>query len=155
MLLGRVQVAPGGEELRPSRSFQVSGSPRLQNGSLSALEEAWNEFLLEAFSCQVWSFSSRPSFDERVVRLLGPLSAEEGSSRPSSFARKGFRSLSRHRSEPFPALRRVSECVGKKFWRGQASLFREFLGFSGSAFSFFIRRTETDFFVRMLCYFNL
>ena len=57
MLLGRVQVAPGVEELRPSRSFQVSGSPRPQNGSLSALEEAWNEFLLEEFSCQVWSFS--------------------------------------------------------------------------------------------------
>ena len=64
VLLGRVQVAPGGDELRPRRSLEVRGSPRLQNGSLRALEEAWNDF-------------SRPSFDERVVRLLGPPSVAE------------------------------------------------------------------------------
>ena len=32
-------------------------SPELQNGGLRALEEAWDDFLLEAFFCQVWSFS--------------------------------------------------------------------------------------------------
>ena len=41
MLLGRVQVAPGGVELRPRRSQEVRGSPELQNGGLRALEEAW------------------------------------------------------------------------------------------------------------------
>ena len=41
MLLGRVQVAPGGVELRPRRSLEVRGSPELQNGGLRALEEAW------------------------------------------------------------------------------------------------------------------
>ena len=57
MLLGRVQVVPGGVELRPRRSLEVRRSPELQNGGLRALEEAWDDFLLEAFSCQVWSFS--------------------------------------------------------------------------------------------------
>ena len=32
------------------------GGPQLQNGGLRALEEAWD--LLEAFFCQVWSFSA-------------------------------------------------------------------------------------------------
>ena len=54
---GRVHVVPGGEELRPRRSLEIRGSLRLQNGSVRALEEAWNNFLLEACSCQVWSFS--------------------------------------------------------------------------------------------------
>ena len=57
MLLGRVQVVPGGVELRPRRSLELRGSPELQNGCLRALEEAWGDFLLEAFSCQVCSFS--------------------------------------------------------------------------------------------------
>ena len=57
MLLGRLQVAPGGVELRPRRSLEVRGSPELQNGGLRALEEVWGDFLVEAFSCQVWSFS--------------------------------------------------------------------------------------------------
>jgi len=57
VLLGRLQVVPGGVELRPRRSLEVKGSPELQNGGLRALEEAWDDFLLEAFSCQVWSFS--------------------------------------------------------------------------------------------------
>jgi len=35
----------------------VKGSLELQNGGLRALEEALDDFLLEAFSCQVWSFS--------------------------------------------------------------------------------------------------
>ena len=39
-----------------------------------------------------------------------------------------------------------------EFWRGPARLF---LGFSGSAFSFFIRRTDIDFFVRISSYFNV
>ena len=50
-------MAPGGIELRRWRSLEVRGSPELQNGGLRALEEAWDDFLLEAFSCQVWSFS--------------------------------------------------------------------------------------------------
>ena len=57
VLQGRVQVAPGDYERRPRRSLQVRGSPRLQNGSLRALEEARNDFLLQSFSCQIWSFS--------------------------------------------------------------------------------------------------
>ena len=50
-------MVPGGEELHPRRSLEIRGSLRLQNGSVRALEEAWNNFLLEAYSCQVWSFS--------------------------------------------------------------------------------------------------
>ena len=57
VLLGRVQVVPGGLQLRPRRSLEVRRSPELQNGGLRALEEAWDDFLLEAFSCQVCSFS--------------------------------------------------------------------------------------------------
>ena len=57
MILGRLQVASGGVELRPRRSLEVRGSPELQNAGLRALEEAWDDFLLEAFFCQVWSFS--------------------------------------------------------------------------------------------------
>ena len=59
----RVLLAPGcvlwgprrSEEFRGSlwRSLEVRGSPELQNGGLRALEEAWDDFLLEAF----WSFS--------------------------------------------------------------------------------------------------
>jgi hypothetical protein len=41
VVLGRLQVAPGGVELRPRRSQEVRGSPQLQNGGLRALEEAW------------------------------------------------------------------------------------------------------------------
>ena len=52
-----VLLCPGGSELRPWRSQEVKGSPELQNGGLRALEEAWDDFLLEAFSCQVCSFS--------------------------------------------------------------------------------------------------
>ena len=50
-------MVPGGVELRPQRSQEVRGSQELQNGGLRALEEAWDDFLLEAFFCQVWSFS--------------------------------------------------------------------------------------------------
>ena len=57
MLLGRLRLVPEGVELRPWRSLQVRGSPELQNGRLRALEEAWDDFLLKAFSCQVWLFS--------------------------------------------------------------------------------------------------
>ena len=39
--LGRAQVAPGGLERCPRTSFEVRGSPELQNGGLRALEEAW------------------------------------------------------------------------------------------------------------------
>ena len=41
VVLGRLQVAPGGVELRPRRSQEVRGSPQLQNARLRALEEAW------------------------------------------------------------------------------------------------------------------
>ena len=52
-----LKVTPGGVELRPRRSQEVKGSPEFQNGGLRVLEEAWDDFLLEAFSCQVCSFS--------------------------------------------------------------------------------------------------
>ena len=48
-----VQVAPEDVELRQRRSQEVRGSLELQNGGLRALEEAWDDFLLEAFFCQV------------------------------------------------------------------------------------------------------
>ena len=48
--LGRLKVAPDRVELRPRRSQEVRGSPELQNGGLRALEEAWGDFLIEAFS---------------------------------------------------------------------------------------------------------
>ena len=51
-----VVLCPGASELRPWRSQEVKGSPELQNGGLRALEESWDDFLLEAFSCQVCSF---------------------------------------------------------------------------------------------------
>jgi len=41
MLLGRVQVVPGGVELHPRRSQEGRESPELKNGGLRALEEAW------------------------------------------------------------------------------------------------------------------
>ena len=44
VLLGRLQVAPGGVELRPRRSREIRGSPKLQNGGLRALDEAWTNF---------------------------------------------------------------------------------------------------------------
>jgi hypothetical protein len=53
VLLGRLGVVPGGVKLRPLRSHEVRGSPELQNGGLRALEEAWDDFLLEAFFCHV------------------------------------------------------------------------------------------------------
>ena len=52
-----VVLCPGGSELRPWRLQEVKGRPELQNGGLRVLEEAWDDFLLEAFSCQVCSFS--------------------------------------------------------------------------------------------------
>jgi hypothetical protein len=41
VLLARLQVAPGGVELRPAESQEVRGSPELQNVGLRSLEEAW------------------------------------------------------------------------------------------------------------------
>ena len=49
VLLGRLRVAPGGVELSPCTSQEIRGGPELQNGGLRALEEAWDDFLLEAF----------------------------------------------------------------------------------------------------------
>ena len=46
-----LQVNPGGVELCPRRSLEFRGRQELQNGALRALEEAWDDFLLEAFSC--------------------------------------------------------------------------------------------------------
>ena len=56
VLMGLIQVTPGGVELRQGRSLEVRGSLELQNGGLTALEDAWDDFQVEAFSCQVWSF---------------------------------------------------------------------------------------------------
>ena len=53
VLLGRLQVPPGDVGLRPRRSQEFRGSPDFQNGGLRALEEAWDDFLIEAVSCQV------------------------------------------------------------------------------------------------------
>ena len=50
-----VQEVPS--SLLPWRSQDVGGSPQLQNGGLRALEQAWDDFLLEAFFCQVRLFS--------------------------------------------------------------------------------------------------
>ena len=69
MLLGRLKLVPEGVELRPWRSLEVRGSPELQNGGLRALEEAWDDFLLEAFSCQVCSFSGSGSSQAGGVEL--------------------------------------------------------------------------------------
>ena len=57
LVLRRLQVTPGGVELCPRRSLEFRGRPELQNGALRALEEAWENFLLEGTSCEVWSFS--------------------------------------------------------------------------------------------------
>ena len=35
----------------------MKGSPELQNGGLRALEQPWDDFLLEAFFCQIVFFS--------------------------------------------------------------------------------------------------
>ena len=40
LFLGRLQVAPGGVDLRPWRFQEVEGSPELQNGGLRTLEKA-------------------------------------------------------------------------------------------------------------------
>ena len=50
-------MAPGGVQLCPWRSLEFRGRPEPQNSALRALEEASDDFLLEAFCCQVWSFS--------------------------------------------------------------------------------------------------
>ena len=50
-------LCPGSSPLLPWRSQDVGRSSQLWNGGLRALEEAWDDFLLEAFFCQVWSFS--------------------------------------------------------------------------------------------------
>ena len=57
MFLGSLGVGLGGVELHPWRSQEVKGSPELQTGGPRALEEAWDDFLLEGFFCQVWLFS--------------------------------------------------------------------------------------------------
>ena len=55
-------------------------------------------------------------------------------SRPSSFARKGFRSLSRHRPEPFPALRLVSLGLGKNSGAARRPFSENFWDFLGLRF---------------------
>ena len=62
-------MAPGGVQLRQRRSQEGRGSLELQIGSLGALEEAWDGFLLEALSRQGWSFSG-------VLEVLAGLEAE-------------------------------------------------------------------------------
>ena len=55
VVLGRLKLVPEGVGLRPWRSLEVRGSPELQNGGLRALGEAWDDFLIKASCCQVWS----------------------------------------------------------------------------------------------------
>jgi len=50
-------VVSEGAPLPPRRSLDFRGGPELQNGGLRAQKEAWDDFLLERLSCQVWSFS--------------------------------------------------------------------------------------------------
>ena len=58
------------------------GILELQNGRLRALEEAWDDFLLEAFFCQVWSFSVL------LGRLWGVVSWVSGGSRLDAGGRR-------------------------------------------------------------------
>ena len=48
-------MAPGGVELRPRRSQE--GKPRAPERWQSPGRRLDDDFLIEAFSCQVWSFS--------------------------------------------------------------------------------------------------
>ena len=69
-----VVLCPGGSELRPWRSQDVGGSSQVQNGGLRALEEAWDDFLLEALFCQVTrrAFTCSFSFNaQKVIRKRG------------------------------------------------------------------------------------
>ena len=43
-------LCPGSSQLLPCTSRDVKGSLQAQNGGLRALEEAWDDFLLEVFS---------------------------------------------------------------------------------------------------------
>jgi hypothetical protein len=57
VLVGRLQVFPGGVELRPRRSQELRESQELQMGSLRALEEAWTMTLrLRHFSVKSGHF---------------------------------------------------------------------------------------------------
>ena len=63
----RLQVAPGGVELRPRRSQEVKGSPELQNGGLRALEEAW----MSTFSAPgLDAHGSRPRKSPKPIIIL-------------------------------------------------------------------------------------
>ena len=54
---GRLQVVPGGVELRPGRSLKLRESQELQIGSLRALEEAWTmTFRFRHFSVKFGRF---------------------------------------------------------------------------------------------------
>ena len=66
-------MAPGGVdvELCPRMSLEFRGSPELQNGGLRALEEAWDDFLLETFFCQVWSFFCGSGSSQAGARRFG------------------------------------------------------------------------------------
>ena len=64
----------------------MKGSPELQNGGLRALEEAWDDFLLEAFFCQIWSFSvlpERPGGSRRCQAGFLEVSGAQGKPRAS------------------------------------------------------------------------
>ena len=77
-----VVLCPGASELRPWRSQEVRGSLELQNGGLRALEEAWDDSPLEAFSCQVCSFSVVLGRLKLVGVELRPWKLEELKGRP-------------------------------------------------------------------------
>ena len=67
---------PGGPRRRRAASLvpkELRESPELLNGGMRDLEEAWDDFLTEAFSCQVWSFSVL------LERQSGPRRCQAGS----------------------------------------------------------------------------
>ena len=76
MVPGRVELHPEGVELRPWRLQEIKGRPELQNGGLRVLEEVWDDFLLEAFFCQVCSFSVAGS-SQAGCRRCGAASLED------------------------------------------------------------------------------
>ena len=67
--------------MRPRSSQDFRGSPELQNGCLRALEEAWGDLLVEAFSCQVWSFLCFEAVSEVLQEVWSCVSGCEGNSR--------------------------------------------------------------------------
>ena len=82
MVLGRLKLVPEGVELRPWRSLEVRGSPELQKGGLRDLEEAWDDFLIEALET-----GGKPSTRLPPGKLVEHLAENLSSSRqPTAFS---------------------------------------------------------------------